>query len=90
MITPENRRDKQARDIILRMVANFPGLVLDQDECDAAGKDIEVPGAELVEWLTNEFVTCRAIGDTELAKWAEDGSPDGEAIEDYWHQLWSC
>ncbi len=40
-----------AKDILDRLAANFPGLV---------NGDEEVPGAEVVEWLSNEFHFVRS------------------------------
>jgi hypothetical protein len=55
---------KQAKDILLRMAAAYPGLVNGTDE---------VPGAELVEWVSNEFHALS--GDAELDERAKYGSP---------------
>lgn len=56
----------KARDIILRMVANFPGLIDDR----------EVNGAELVDWMSNEMFAC--IPDTELSCRALNGTPNDD------------
>lgn len=53
-----------ARSIILRMVANFPGLV----------DDTEVSGADLVEWVGNEIYGL--LPDAELKDRAKNGSPE--------------
>lgn len=55
-----------AMDILLRMFANFPGLV---DEHSG-----DVPGADLVEWMTAEVYAL--LPDAEILHRASHGSPD--------------
>jgi hypothetical protein len=80
-------RGAQARDILLRMVANFPGLVLGAEEIEEINSqrdpdtqpmvDDEVNGADLVEWLTNELHHCRVHEhDRQLVQRAKHGTPD--------------
>jgi hypothetical protein len=66
-----------AENILARLCANFPGLINGNDE---------VPGAELVDWLTNEFYGLTNPTRTEatlrlrgvLETWAEFGSPEDD------------
>lgn len=55
-----------ARDILLRMVANFPGLHADYEH-------LSVDGADLVEWLNAELYAFS--DDAELKNYAENGTP---------------
>lgn len=59
---------EQAKDILLRLVANFPGL---------AGEDTDsVSGADLVEWMACEiYALCP---DPEIELRAAYGSPEEE------------
>lgn len=61
--------DDKYKDIILRMVANFPGLV----------NDSEVSGSELVEWMCNEVFAL--LPDKELEDRAKYGTPNDEDDE---------
>lgn len=54
-----------AKDILLRTVANFPGLYF---------SDHELNGGDLVEWLSNELFHCGI--DRELAEFAINGTPE--------------
>ena len=57
-----------AKDILLRLVANFPGLA--GEDTDAAS------GADVVAWLASEIY---ALGpDPEIAFRVAHGSPDDE------------
>ncbi len=58
--------DDKYKDIILRMVANFPGLV----------DDSEVKGSDLVEWVANEIFAL--LPDSELEERAKNGTPNDE------------
>lgn len=60
------------RNMVLRMVANFPGLYTLQD-------DEEVDGADLVEWITNEIFQAAQL-DEEIIKRARYGSPDDDEV----------
>lgn len=55
--------ESQAKDILLRMVAAFPGLI----------DDTEVDGPYLVEWMTNELFMFHP--NAELQTWAKNGTP---------------
>lgn len=58
-----------AECILLRIVANFPGLV---------DGETEVPGAELVEWVANEVHGLQETNPElylQLKAWAEDTIP---------------
>lgn len=59
--------DNSARDVLLRMVANFPGLY---------DGETEVGGADLVEWMTNEIEALKPDG--EMHARAVNGSPTGD------------
>ena len=56
------------RDMVLRCVANFPGLVLEAEE---------VNGADLVEWWTQELHAIRSQ-DAAINVRAYFGSPEEE------------
>lgn len=57
-------RAMAARDMLLRMVANFPGLY----DCETP-----VDGADLTDWITAEV--CAMKPDTDLDSHAREGSP---------------
>lgn len=60
-MTPE-----YAKDMLLRLSAAFPGFVTDEN----------VPGTDLVEWLSNEFFYLLETGQgEELRERALHGSP---------------
>jgi hypothetical protein len=50
-----SNQEANARSILLRLAANFPALVLDEKECQRIGVLSSVDGAELTEWITDEF-----------------------------------
>lgn len=64
----QTRRNREARDMVLRMVANFPGLVTDEED---------VNGADLVDWISNE-VHHMSTNDPELIDRAKNGTPCDE------------
>lgn len=60
-----------AENILARLVANFPGLLNGEDE---------VPGAELVDWLSDEFYGIDEANPLFklLKDRAENGSPEDD------------
>lgn len=64
------RQEAITRDVILRLVANFPGFVTDE----------EVNGADLVDWLSNEilYLSQDPELDQEMRNRALTGTPDDD------------
>jgi hypothetical protein len=70
----EELRARQARDILLRMVANHPELADPEKSAEDLGVNLCI---EAVQWLMNELFHCIHFeADHQLAERAENVTPD--------------
>lgn len=83
----QSRLPEVAELILHNLVRKFPGLVIQQDR---DGYDLEVPGADLVDWLTDELHAVITCGNaTELIELAQEALPDAQEAPELPQAFWS-